>query len=195
MRHTAIFPVLLGLAITVAPASAQTIKKCQDANGKWHYGDFAAQECERSLVTEINQQGVKVDEDAPPPTREELQAERDAAQAAAEAERAQKEQREADRRLLATYDSEETLLRTRDQRLQALDSEVKSLETFMGKAQDRLQQLQAGAAQHSANEASALKAQIDDYVRAIDERLRDRDAVSERFDSDLQRYRELVQSR
>ena len=46
---------LVVLAVTVFcafPVYAETFKKCQDADGNWHYGDQAAQECELSRITE-----------------------------------------------------------------------------------------------------------------------------------------------
>lgn len=117
--------------ILVSPAGAQkkqtggpTIKKCQDASGTWHYGDFAAQECERAKVTEINQRGIKVKEHARIPTKEELAAQ------AAEREKARKEAerlatiRREEQRLLNTYDSADAIVRARDDRVIAIDRDI-----------------------------------------------------------------------
>ena len=47
--------LLPGPGVHAAPSGASSIKKCQDATGKWHYGDTAADECARSKVTVITE--------------------------------------------------------------------------------------------------------------------------------------------
>ena len=64
-------------ALCALPVYSQTIKKCQDEEGKWHYGDNAAEECERSRVTEIDESGALVKHVKAPPTQEELDAKRE----------------------------------------------------------------------------------------------------------------------
>ena len=53
---------------------AHAISKCQDANGKWHYGDNAASVCGDARITIIDDRGRKIDEVAPPMTVEEFNA-------------------------------------------------------------------------------------------------------------------------
>ena len=48
------------------------IKKCQDAAGKWHYGDEATEECARTGVIELSPEGVKTGVIKAPPTPEEV---------------------------------------------------------------------------------------------------------------------------
>ena len=101
-----------------------TIKKCQDASGTWHYGDFAAQECERAKITEINQRGVTVKEHARVPTKEELAAQAaERAAAKEEAERLAAIRRE-EQRLLNTYESPDAIIRARDDRVIAIDRDI-----------------------------------------------------------------------
>lgn len=125
----AIGPALLGLLLA-APAGAQTtkkggtIKKCQDASGTWHYGDFAAQECERAKVTEINQRGIKVKEHARIPTKEELAAQAAEREAAKEEAQRLAAIRREEQRLLNTYESPEAIIRARDDRVIAIDRDI-----------------------------------------------------------------------
>jgi hypothetical protein len=44
------------------------IKKCKDATGRWHYGDTAAEECAKSKITEMSDEGTTKQVIAAPPT-------------------------------------------------------------------------------------------------------------------------------
>lgn len=190
MRFLKLLPlVLLAHGVAGPAAAATTIKKCQDASGTWHYGDFAAQECERAKITEIDGRGLKVDERAPPPTQEELDARREARQRAKEAETARARQAELDHRLLDTYDSVDSLIQARDERVSAFDRSILSDESFREQLQGELQDMQA----HGAKQADldTLRSQIAEYDRVIAGKRRDRDNLLERFNNDLERFRQL----
>ena len=66
---------LFGFTAT-APYAANSgrapIKKCQDEDGNWHYGDTAAAECSKSKIIEINNQGYKSRVIDAPATEQEL---------------------------------------------------------------------------------------------------------------------------
>src|SRR4051794_22505527 len=67
-------------AANVHAETGQKIKKCQDASGRWHYGDTAAESCNQAKVTIINAKGLRVKEIDVPPTEAQLKArERDKA--------------------------------------------------------------------------------------------------------------------
>lgn len=181
-------------------AAAQTIKKCQDATGKWHYGDIAAEECARSRVTEIDNRGLKVDVHEAPPTRAELEAAREAEATREQEQERAEEQRRRDNHLLATYDSEQSIIRARDERLESLGKLLKNDETYKAKLQENLNDLQKLEAKASSDEKlqqdiEALRTQIHEYEQAIDSRLRQRELVMGRYNSDLNRYRDIVKRR
>src|SRR5437660_1432838 len=79
---------LVGVSVFAADDESKkpTIKKCQDATGKWHYGDSASDACAESKITVMSEQGIKKKEIAAPLTRDELKqrelAEEDRAKAA-----------------------------------------------------------------------------------------------------------------
>ena len=56
-----------GLVLFLSPAvlffsvSAHAISKCQDADGKWHYGDNAASICGDARITIIDDRGRKIE--------------------------------------------------------------------------------------------------------------------------------------
>lgn len=103
---------------------AQAITKCKDAEGKWHYGDVAVEECENSKITTLNDRGFITDEQDAPKTEEQIKAEEEEL-ALAEAE---KQRLEADaeerRRILSIYETEEDIDRQRDNQLNSISSNI-----------------------------------------------------------------------
>jgi len=190
-----VLAALFALAPT-PPAWGATIKKCQDAEGRWHYGDTAAEECERSRITVIDKRGLKVDELAAPKTQEQLEREaREEAEArslAEEEERRREEQRERDQRLLTTYDSEQAIERARDQRLQYFDRSIASNNELMDRLREqRSTQQKAG---HST-QVEAIDGQIAAYEAANATARAQRADVEAHYRADLERYRELRSAR
>ncbi len=179
----------LAVLLIAGPAAAQNITKCQDAEGNWHYGDYASEACaEESTVTEINERGMTVDESEAPPTHDELEAR----QAMEEQERLEEErlarERAEDRRLLQTYDSSEAIIRARDQRVEALDQELASHRLFRQDLVDE-KQSQTG----DDDRAADLDHQIEQYDAAIEGLEKQRREVVEQYDRELERYRELTE--
>ncbi len=191
------------IAVFAAPfgdAQAQTIKKCQDATGKWHYGDIAADECASSRITEIDKRGLKVDEHEAPATREELEAARAVEATRQEEEQRAQEQQRRENHLLTIYESEQSIILARDQRLASIEKMLKSDEQYKAKLQDNLSSLEKLAAQASADEKlqkdiQEVRTQVREYEEAIDSRLRQRELVIGRYNSDLTRYRDIVKRR
>ena len=182
----------LGLAAWLLAGAAPgqtTIKKCQDAEGRWHYGDTAAAECARSGVTEIDVEGYKVKEQPPPKSEAELEAERQAAaRAKAEAEARARQARE-DARLLAIYDSEADILRARDERIDYLEAQRQVNRALLEDLRKRLAAAKKGAAADDKNVA-ALEAQLREYENHALQLDRQIEAVRGRYGEELARYRE-----
>jgi hypothetical protein len=109
--------LLPGLNAHAASSSTSSIKKCQDATGKWHYGDTAADECARSKVTVITEKGTTKSVIAAPPTEAELK-EREAQRETIEEEQARAaEQARKDTLLLSTYGVEDDIIYIRDRKI------------------------------------------------------------------------------
>lgn len=177
---------LLGLALA-APAAGPQIKKCQDAQGRWHYGDRAAESC-ASKVTVINDKGMKTKEIAAPLTAAELAA-RAKAEAEAEAQRETKEaQQKRDRQLLATYATEEDIRIGRDRRVSDLDSHIRAAEETVNALRATLERMQGRADQDSI---AKTEAQIARHEAALAERKKEQEAIQAQYEADLARYREL----
>ncbi len=181
---------LAAAALLAGAVQAQTITKCQDEDGNWHYGDFADEACaEQSTITEIDERGLKVDETDAPPTQDELDtrnAEEDRERR--EAERLARQEAE-DRRLLQTYDSDEAIVRARDQRLSALEQELESHRLFRQALVDEKQDISVN---DNEQRAADLNEQIEQYDTAIQRLEEQRREVIEEYDQELERYRELT---
>lgn len=179
----------------IAPgyAQAETFKKCQDADGNWHYGDQAAEACELSNITEIDASGVQVKQTAPPPTKEELEAKQRMEQKLVEQKRLADEQQALDQRLLVTYDSNESIIRTRDAMLAAIDSAIEADQSLKEQLDKELVSMLTDGGEGLGEKADELKLRIEQFEKAIRERLAARELTRERYDSQLSRFQELTQ--
>ena len=182
---------LLGLGFAVTqPAVAGTIKKCQGADGKWHYGDFAASECAKTKITEIDDQGLKVKERAAPLTAAELE---ERHKTAADKKLLAKQAREREllrKRILGTYDSEESILRTRDNRVRSLNQAIDTDQKLRSRLTARLKKIQGE--QGLTGEVESVQNQIAEYDHAILAKEEMRQSIVQRFDQELALYRSLI---
>ncbi|GMQ90681.1 MAG: hypothetical protein BMS9Abin10_1088 [Gammaproteobacteria bacterium] len=207
MKKTPILLALvLALGLAAQPSSVEAgknskIKKCQDAQGKWHYGDRAAQACESSEIIEMSNQGLKTRVIDAPLTEEEL---RNRAQGDAEAEAERKraaEQARRDRQLLSTYGHENDIKFIRDRKLAQIELTITATTETVKPLRAALERMEADAAASMAKGKEVSKElntqilktrqQIVRHEDAIAERRKKQEAIRQRADADLQRYREL----
>lgn len=193
---------LLALAAVAADApQGKLIKKCQDAAGRWHYGDTAAAECAQSKITEISETGVKKKEIAAPPTETELK-EREARRDELEQERRlAEEKKRRDELLLATYGHEDDIGYARDRKLALLESAIKASEETLKSLRAARARLEAQAAEEArggkpasaptAKNIAQTKNQIASHEATIQSKRREQEAVRRQAAADLERYREL----
>jgi len=177
------------------------IKKCQDANGEWHYGDSADVACARSKVIEITETGVKTKEIAAPLTPEQLK-ERAAHQAEAQKDKQQAQaQAQKDQLLLSMYASESDITYVRDRKiadietqLQASTDTVKSLRATLSRLQTQAVQEKAANKPTLANTdkiIASTQAQITTHEAAIKSKRDEEAAIRKQADADLARYRQI----
>jgi hypothetical protein len=188
-------------AISSATAVAQTskeakINKCQDATGKWHYGDTADEACARSKITVINNQGIAKKEIAPPATAEELKR-----QEAREAEIAMaKERAKQDAILLSTYSHEADITFVRDRKIAQIEANIKASNATLASLRKSLERAQeqeanerkAGAvSEQTAKMVRQNEQQVQSHEAAIAKMRQEQEQVKQRAEADLKRYREL----
>ncbi len=190
---------LLSVGVQAAPA-AQTIKKCQDPTGRWHYGDTASEACAKSKITVMSDEGVTKKVVAAPPTEQELK-EREANKEAEEAARKKAdEQAKKDALLLSSYGMEDDITYVRDRKIAQLDATIKASEQTLKPLRAALARMEAQLADENKSgkpDATTMKniemtkAQIARHEAAIADKHKEQDAIRVEYDQDLARYREL----
>lgn len=172
-------------------AQAQSITKCQDADGNWHYGDFAAEACaEESTITEIDERGQTLRETEAPPSRDELEAEEAARQAAEQQAELEAREREANQRLLRTYESVEGIMQSRDARVAGIDNDLESHRLFRQDLIDERKRLLEENG--DPDRIRDIEERIQEYDEAIEALEADRRDTMEKFNEDAERFRELT---
>ncbi len=201
-----IIPLVLGFTMVVVHVHAAekgiTIKKCQDATGLWHYGDTAADECAKSKITVMTEEGITKKVIDAPPTEEELK-QRAAHQEAADAARQKaEEQAKKDRLLLATYGSENDITYIRDRKIAQVESAIKASQETLKSLQAALARMQAeasgdtkggkgGADETTLKNIELTRAQIAHHESLITQKRQEQEDLRQQYAAELVRYREL----
>ena len=181
--------IFLFLLSSTAAMSA-AIKKCQDADGKWHYGDFADELCGNTTVDELDSTGTKVGEKLPPPTKEQLEQELRAQEQLQQQQLGKAEQRKKDLEIVRIFGSEQTIMATRDRKLSAIDNNIdftREIKMATLKDLDKLKKLKLTdkVKQQIAERESAIKS----YNNVIRHNLGERERLSEEFIQTLVTFR------
>lgn len=192
--------LLSGPGTHAASGKSSTIKKCQDATGKWHYGDTAAEECARSKVTVITEKGTTKSVIAAPPTEAELK-QREAQRETIEAEQARAaEQARKDTLLLSTYGVEDDIIYIRDRKISQVEASIKASEETLKPLRAALARMEAQAVEESKDPKAAettarnietTRNQIARHEGAIAAKRQEQEALRQQYTEELQRYREL----
>ncbi|BAV34746.1 hypothetical protein SCL_2469 [Sulfuricaulis limicola] len=199
--------LILSLSLTVVGAHAAdtpTIKKCKDATGRWHYGDTAAEECAKSKIMVMSDEGTTKKVIAAPPTEEELK-QREAQRETIEADQARAAERaRKDTLLLSTYGVEDDIIYIRDRKIAQIEASVKASEETLKPLRAALARLEAQAVDESkdakAEEATAkniemTRKQIARHEGAVAAKRKEQEALRQQYTEELERYRELKNSR
>ncbi len=180
-------------ANTPKPSETGKIKKCKDADGRWHYGDRAADECAKSKIVEISEQGTKRRVIAAPPTKAELaERERRKEELEREAER-KKEQERQDKLLLSTYSSENDINFIRDRKIAQIESQIKATEETLKPMRAALERMekQSDSSPQSQKQIEKTKAQITRHEAVVAEKRKEQEEFRQKYADELKRYREL----
>ena len=177
------------------------IKKCQDAAGKWHYGDEAAEECARTGVIELSPAGVKTGVIKAPPTSEELKQREQQQAELEEARKRAEEQARRDQQLLATYGHEKDIIYIRDRKLEQIEYTISAANETMKPLRAALSRMQADAAKirergrevppDLSSQMTKTQAQIIRHEAMIATKRQEQEAIEHQAEADLERYREL----
>jgi hypothetical protein len=191
---------LLPVPMDAAEEKGGKIKKCQDATGKWHYGDRAAQECAQSKIVEMSEQGMTKKEIAAPLSEAELKRK---AEILGDDERKRldaEERKRTDQILLSTYGHEDDIKFVRDRKLAQVEASIKSSTETLKPLNKTLERLEAQAADEAkSGKASAqtakgietTKAQIAKHEAVVVTKRQEQQQIRKQAEADLARYLEL----
>ena len=179
--------------------TAFAITKCQDADGNWHYGDYAKDVCANSKLTKLNERGRKVDEIAAPKTDQELQAEQELKEKE-EAERLAEEKAEAEKsRILSIYETEADIDRVRDNQLSSIQGSIDVHKAYIISKQkniDRLTKKQTASTNSKFKEKTQkqidqAKLELEKSKKSVEEFETQKVEITAKFEKEKQMYREL----
>ena len=189
-----------GLAAS-APALAQaTVYCCIDAQNRKVCSDFLPPECNNREYQLYDQQGFKMGPPVPAPLTKEQQARRDAEIARkAEAERLKIEERRRNQALLATYASEKDIDAARDRAFADVDKTVGQAEKALAEATARLGKIEKEKEFYKnkplppqvKSSMDTAEKDIANKKQALEDRKAERVKVSEKYEQEKLKYREL----
>jgi hypothetical protein len=188
------------LTLTSPPAQAE-IKCWTNNDGVRECGSVVPPEYAQQEQEKISKGGVTTGKVERAKTEEELELARTEAAAKAEEERKQQEQIAADRKLLDTYPTEDDIALVRDGQIEELEARIKLTENHIEKLHKNLNDIvQHAAAMEKRGEKPDAKVEKD--IESVRKQIKEQEgfivtkrgeqqAVRDRFDSDLKRYREM----
>lgn len=180
-------------------SSAHAIKKCQDANGNWHYGDIAVSQCKKSKVTTLNERGFITNEKDAPKTEEQLQQEKQANAKVLEIAAAKKAEEDERNRILSVYETEADIDRQRDNQIDSVVSNIAVHKAYLKSVGGRIERLKVKSPELTGfrkkrNEEEIAEAESKIKVSNIELKKLEKQKVliMERFDREKKVFRELT---
>jgi hypothetical protein len=180
--------ILLTLAAFSAAAdNGRKLYKWVDEQGVTHYGDHIPPEYAAQEQHVINKQGVEI---------ERLEAQKTPEQIAAEEQkkRVADEAKARDQNLLITYASVQEIERLRDQRLAQVADQIKVTNQFLDDLNGRLRKLRnksLGMPDQLAEDLARVGSDIRTQEQNLRQKRGDEAAMREKFESDINRFKEL----
>jgi hypothetical protein len=201
IKYWSALALCTSLWLSVPSLHAGKLYKWVDESGQTRYGDRIPPQFAKKSNETLNKQGVVVGSKAAAKTREQIAAEQQLAKTKAEQERKRQEQTHKDRILLDTFTNEDEMILTRNGKIQAIEAVIRVTESRTEKIKQRLAQHKLRAANlERAGKAVPQKLQQDirearrqiqynsDY---ISNRRKAQQAIREKFELDINRFRKL----
>ncbi len=199
MKHiTFLFTAVTLFCGLVFSSPVHAIKKCQDANGKWHYGDVAVAQCNNSKVTTLNDRGFIEDQKDAPKTAEQLQKEKEIEEkmkAKLAREQAEEDERN---RILSIYETEADIDRQRDNQIDSVVGNIAVHKAYLKSVGGRVERLKergtklTGVAKDLNIERIAeAQERIKESSVELEKLMEQKASIIERFAYEKKTYREL----
>ncbi len=189
------------LALSITPAQAGKLKKWIDENGQVQYGDSIPPRYAKKSIQTLNNEGVVIETRAAAKTPEQIAEEKRLAALKASQERIRKAQERKDRILLDTFTNEDEMIMTRDGKVEAIEAIIRVTRGRIEKIRQRLSSQKQRAAnmeragkpvpESITKKIAELRAQIRQNLAYIEKRKQDQQAIKDKFEADIKRFREL----
>lgn len=196
-RITIVFSAFLLLS-TPLLSSAQVMKKCQDAEGKWHYGDVAISKCSKTKVTTLNERGFIESERDAPKTLQQLQKESDEAEATASEDARLQAIEDERNRILSIYETEADIDRQRDNQINAVESNIVVHKAYLKSVAAKIERLKKQGAELTGFrkdtilvEISAAEGRTKESKVELERLVEQKATIVTRFDQEKKIYLEL----
>ena len=172
------------------PIQAATIKKCQDENGQWHYGNFADDACGVTEVTRLNEKGGIEGKEPPPPTQQQLDDRAKAKKEAAAAKAIKDKQRRRDESLVQIYGSEDVINSTRNRKLESIDNNLEVMQKLKEGIESDLNKLKGREQSDKVKKLVAERERaVKSYENVISQSLVQRDSLEKEYAIILRDFR------
>lgn len=204
---TLLFTIAIASLLTATPpgTNAGTIKKCKDAQGRWHYGNSAAKACAHSEVIEFSAGKVKKKVHGPPPTKDELDDYKAKKRAEKEKKKQQADQVAQDKLLRASYAHEDDIIFERNRKLKDLKSGIESSAATLNSLRAVRDRVQKRADEEKASSKGVSKAtqktlasaerQVKRHEQVLLEKEKELEEMKVFYDDALKRYSAMKQRR
>ena len=187
MKIRVLLTIIIFATSSFGVVQAKGIKKCKDDSGRWHYGDRAAEACERSKVIEMNTGGTKTGEVAAPPTAKELE-QMEANKA--ENERKKKMQAEQDKKdqlLLSTYGLEKDIIYIRDRKISQIENSITASKATLTSLEKTLERQKKTGVEE--DQIKRTESQLATHRAVIAGKRKEQEALKKKYEADLERFR------
>jgi hypothetical protein len=194
---------LLLMLVSFSNYSSAGMKKCQDLDGNWHYGDIAAKSCENSKITTLTKRGFIDAEQSPPKTTIQKLEELEQAELLLKKEAQEKAIADDRLRILSIYETESDIDRLRDSQLNSVESKIdvhgayiKGMKSRIARNETKLSQLKtAPTIKKMKNKIAQAKIRMADSVAERKELVDNREQIILRFAKEKEMYLKLKAQR
>lgn len=121
--------------------------RCKDNNGKVHYGQTLPYECENIAYDILNNSGIVIERVAPPRSKEEIEAEKEAIQQAELEKKTQLEIKKEKQKFLRMYPTREDIIRSQRLKTEGLNRILEVNTATINSQKKQLEQLKHSAAE------------------------------------------------
>lgn len=204
MKKVVLFVVLAGFAGTALAGEVEkvgSLYKWTDENGQIHYSDTPPPEAAKQERQVLNDQGVVVGTLAAEKTPEQLAAEQKQRELEAAQRKAAEQQATRDKALLATYATVADIERTQNNRIAAIDAQIRVASGTVGSLEDQVINLETRAKDFTGQnkpvpdalqrDLDAARTQLLDNQKFMVARKQEQEDVRAHYAAEIARFKEL----